>query len=142
MISDFEVRSKSNKIFRNRNPFEEYSVRIYDIDSYFHERYGGKMQFDNNNCEYISFKIDIYFSDYFLAVEIDNRTADRDIIFELRRQEALEEELDCKLIRITAGIDLEYEISYIQKFIDEFKDNKIKELKDENRNLMVKNAFN
>ena len=84
----------------------------------------------------------IYFSDYFLAVEIDNRNADRDIIFELRRQEALEEELDCKLIRITAGIDLEYEISYIQKFIDEFKDNKIKELKDENRNLMVKNAFN
>ena len=142
MISDFEVRSKSNKIFRNRNPFEEYSVRIYDIDSYFHERYGGKMQFDNNNCEYISFNIDIYFSDYFLAVEIDNRNADRDIIFELRRQEALEEELDCKLIRITAGIDLEYEISYIQKFIDEFKDNKIKELKDENRNLMVKNAFN
>ena len=50
MISDFEVRSKSNKIFRDRNPFEEYSVRIYDIDSYFHERYGGKMQFDNNNC--------------------------------------------------------------------------------------------
>ena len=33
MISDFEVRSQSNNIFRNRNPFEEYSVRIYDIDS-------------------------------------------------------------------------------------------------------------
>ena len=44
-------------------------------------------------------------------------------------------------IRINAGIDLEYEISYIQKLIVEFKDNKIKELKDENRNLMVKNAF-
>ena len=30
-----------------------------------------KIQFDNNGCKYILFRIDIYFSDRFLAVEID-----------------------------------------------------------------------
>ena len=39
MISDFEVRSKIYKIFKNHNPIEEYSARIYKIDPYFYERY-------------------------------------------------------------------------------------------------------
>ena len=50
-----------------------------------------KIQVDENGCKYISFRIDIYFSECLLAVEIDeNGHTDRDIIFEEKRQEALE----------------------------------------------------
>ena len=39
MIPDTEVRSKVNKIFRNHNPLEKYSVKIYKIDPYFYKQY-------------------------------------------------------------------------------------------------------
>ena len=37
--SEFEVKSKIRKIFKNQNLFEEYSVKIYEIDPYFYEHY-------------------------------------------------------------------------------------------------------
>ena len=36
---EFEVKSKLGKIFKNHNFLEEYSVRIYKIDSYFYKHY-------------------------------------------------------------------------------------------------------
>ena len=38
MIPDTEVRSKINKTFRNHNPLEKYSVKIYKIDPYIYEQ--------------------------------------------------------------------------------------------------------
>ena len=84
------------------------------------------------------FRIDIYFTEYRLAVEIDEKGyTDRDSKFEKLRQEALKKELNCKLIRIntsTENFDVDYEPSRIQLFISQFKDNKIKE-KDKNKKL-------
>ena len=80
------------------------------------------------------FRIDIYFSEYFLAVEIDEKGhTDRDIIFEEKRQKALEKKLGCKFIRVNTsnaenGYDLDYEVGNVQAFIDEFKNEKIKKL--------------
>ena len=52
-------------------------------------------------CKYILFRIDVYFTEYLLAVEIDEKGhADRDLIFEKKRQKALEQKLGCKFIRI------------------------------------------
>ena len=36
---DFDVKSKIGKFFKNQNPLEEYSVRIYEIDLYCYEHY-------------------------------------------------------------------------------------------------------
>ena len=69
MISDTEVRVKINKIFKNHNPLEKYSVKIYKIDPYFYEQHEKYIKVDDNNHKYISFKIDIYFSEYSLAVQ-------------------------------------------------------------------------
>ena len=94
-----------------------------------------KIQVDENGCKYISFRIDIYFSECFLAVEIDEKGhTDRDIIFEERRQKALEKKLVYKFIRINAknGYDLDYEVRNVQAFIDEFKNKKIKKLEKKN----------
>ena len=85
-----------------------------------------KTQVDKNGCKYIVFRIDIYFSECFLVVEIDEKgRTDRDIISE-------EKILGCKFIRTNTsntenGYDLDYEVGNVQAFIDEFKNKKIKE---------------
>ena len=39
---EFEVKSKIGKIFKNQNLLEEYSVKIYENEPYFYERYEKK----------------------------------------------------------------------------------------------------
>ena len=98
--AEFEVKSKIGNIFKNHNILEEYSVRIYKIDPDFSERYEKKIQVDNNGCKCILFRIDIYFSECSLAVQIDEKgLTDRDLIFEEKRQKALEKKIDCKFLR-------------------------------------------
>ena len=49
-----------------------------------------KIQVDENGCKYILFRIDIYFSECFLALEIDEKGhTNRDIIFEEKRQKSI-----------------------------------------------------
>ena len=60
-----------------------------------------KIQVDNNDQEYILFRIDIDFTEYFLAVEIDEKGhTDRDLIFEEKRQKTLEKKLNCTFIEL------------------------------------------
>ena len=60
-----------------------------------------KIQVSNNDQEYILFRIDIYFTEYFLAVEIDEKGhTDRDLIFEEKREKSLEKKLNCKFIEL------------------------------------------
>ena len=100
-----------------------------------------KIQVDKHRHKYILFRIDIYFSEYSLAVEIDEKGhTDRDFIFEEKRQKALEKKLGCKFIRINTsnvknGCDLDYKIGNIEAFIDELKNKKIKKLEKEIREM-------
>ena len=88
---EHEVKSKIGTIFVNKKILEEYSVNIYEIDPYFYEHYKKKVQIDNNDQEYILFRIDIYFTKYFLVVEINEKGhTDRDLIFEEKRPKTLE----------------------------------------------------
>ena len=93
-----------------------------------------KIQVDNNGCKYTLFRIEIHFIECFLAVEIDDKGhTDRDILFEEKREKALEKKLGCKFIRINTSnakndYDLGYEVGNVQVFIDEFKNKKIKKL--------------
>ena len=107
---------------------EEYSVKIYEIDPYFYEHCQEKIKVDKNEREYILFRIDIYFTEYFLSVKIDEQNhEDRELIFEKKRQEALVKKLSCKFIRINTsnakkGYDTDYKVSKIQTFISKFKE--------------------
>ena len=111
------------------------NVKIYKIDPYSYEHYEKQIQVDNNRRKYILFRIDIYFSEYSLAVEIDEKGhTDRDFIFEEKRQKALEKKLGCKFIRINTsntknGYDLDYKVGNIEAFIDKFKNKKNKRRK-------------
>ena len=89
-----------------------------------------KKNFDKNGIGYLLFIIDAYFNDFFLAVEIDEKGhTDGNIIFEEKRQKALEKKFGCKFIRMNTsnaknGYDLDYEVCNIEAFIDEFKNKK------------------
>ena len=128
---EHEVKSKIGNIFVNEKILGEYSVKIYEIDPYFQEHFRKKIQVDENGCKYVLFRIDIYFIEYLLAVEIDEKDyTDGDLIFEEKRQKALEKKLDFKFIRINTskeGYDADY-ASRIQTFTCKFKDRQLKKL--------------
>ena len=83
---EFEVKSKIGKLFMNEKILEEYSVKIYEIDPYFYDHYKEKIKADKNEREYILFRIDVYFTEYVLAVEIDKQNHEgRELIFEKKK---------------------------------------------------------
>ena len=95
--------------------------------------------------KYILFRIDVYFNKILLAVEIDEEGGhtDRDLIFEEKRQEALEKKLDCKFIRINTSnvknsYGLDYKVGNIEAFADEFKDRRLEKEKLEKDKLKKK----
>ena len=60
-----------------------------------------KIQVDGSCQKYILLKIDIYFTKYFLAIEIDEKGhTDRDLIFKNERQKALEKNLIVNLLEL------------------------------------------
>ena len=96
-----EVKSKTGNIFVNEKILEKYSVKIYKIDPYFWEHYKEKTQVHKNGCEYMLFRIDAYFTEYLLTVEIDKKKhVDRNLIFEEKRQKALEQNLLVNLLEL------------------------------------------
>ena len=146
---EHEVKSKIGNIFTNKKVLEEYS-KIYKIDPYFCGHYKQKIQVDKTWCEYILFWIDVYFTKYLLAIEIEGeKHVNRDLIFEEKRQ-ALEKKLDFKFIRINTskeGYDADYEVSRIKTFISEFKDKQLKKSNKKNKrtrrhNKRIKTSIN
>ena len=60
-----------------------------------------KIQVYKNGCEYILFRSDVCFNKFLLAVEIDEKEhTDRDLIFEEKRQQALEKTLVVHLLEL------------------------------------------
>ena len=66
---------------------------------------------ENMQTQYnvLSYRIDSYFLDYKLAIEIDeNGHRDRNIDNEMKRQKTIEQELGCKFIRIEGMLKTTY----------------------------------
>ena len=83
-------KKKKNKLWKKI--LEEYCIKIEKIDHYFLEHNKEKIQVDKNGCKYILFRIDVYFTEYFLAKEIDEK--------EEKRREALEKNLTVNLLEL------------------------------------------
>ena len=90
-----------------------------------------KIQTDENGSKYILFRIDISFIEYSLAVEIDEKDhTDRDLIFEEKRQKALEKKLKCTFIRINTSREIMMQTMKLVEYkylLDNLKKKKIKE---------------
>ena len=98
---EYEVKSKTGNIFVNEKILEEYSVKIYEMDPCFYEHYRTKIQVGEDGCKYILFRFDVYFTEYLLAVETNEKGhTDRDLIFEDKRQKTLEKNLVVNLLEL------------------------------------------
>ena len=54
--------------------------------SLFYKHYKEKIKVDKNESEYILLRIDVYFTEFFLAVEIDEQNHEgRDLVFEKKK---------------------------------------------------------
>ena len=127
MKPKLDDKSRIRKIFNNYNTYEDYYLKVYEIDNnYFHKQYKEKIQVDKNGNEYILLEIDIFFSEHNLVVDIEEKDGHKDLNVELKKQELLEEELNYSFIRINTNNDLDYKISSIKKFINDIKDIKKK----------------
>ena len=59
---------------------------------------------DKNGHKHILFKTDVNFTEYILAIEIDKQNHEgRELIFDEKRQKALEKKLGCEFIRINTS---------------------------------------
>ena len=68
---EHKVKSKIGNIFVNEKILEEYSIKIYKIDPYFYEHYKKKYKLTKMGMN--TFRTDVYFTKYLLAVEIDKK---------------------------------------------------------------------
>ena len=95
-------KEKQREHFRTISGFKEYDIMNVTekttLDSIKNIFEGENIQ---THYRVLGYEIDIYFHDYKRAVQIDEKChQDRDISRETERQKALEEELNCKFIRI------------------------------------------
>ena len=95
-------KEKQRENFRTILGFKEYDIMGVTektaLDSVKNAFEGENIQ---THYRVLGYEIDIYFYDYKLAVEIDEKGhQDRDISREIERQKSLEKELSCKFIRI------------------------------------------
>ena len=90
---------------------------------------------ENMQTQYtvLGYRIDLYFHKYKLAIEVDELGHnDRNIDYEIKRQQALERELNCVLIRINPdaiGFNIFREINKIHRHINKLKEQTKKQTK-------------
>ena len=140
MIANYEisvsmehvVKSKIGPIFVNEEILEEYSIRIYEIDSYFYEHYKKRyklvIMIKNTYClEFIFILLNILYQQKLMKKVILT-----EILF-LKKKDKWHQKkkLNCTFIRINTSKKNyygDYEASRIQTFISSSNKNKIKEL--------------
>ena len=81
VLSEYSVKAKIGKIFLNERILEEYYTKIYETDPYFYKNCNEKIKVDKNGHKYILLRIDVYFSEYNLAVEVDEKDILTEILF-------------------------------------------------------------
>ena len=63
-----------NKWFQILKFFSVQNLKLkFEINSYFYENYKKKIKVSKYESECILFRIDVYFTEYFLAIEIDEQ---------------------------------------------------------------------
>ena len=96
-----EVTPKSIE-FRSKCGFNQYNIKLTKEQSVL-KSVMDTFEGENMQTQYsvLGYRIDLYFHDYKLAIEVDEKGhKDRNIDHEVKRQKVLEKELSCKFIRI------------------------------------------
>ena len=96
-----DCRTTAAYKFRTRSEFRHHDV-ILTKEQLVLTKIMSSFEGENMQTQYhpLGPRIDLYFHDYKLAIEIDkNGHSDRNIDYEIKRQKAIEQELGCTFIR-------------------------------------------
>ena len=88
--------------FRSKLGFTRYDITLKKESSVL-KSITDTFEGGNTETQYyvLTYKIDLYFHDYKLAIEVDEKKhKDRRIDYEIKRQKTIEEKLGCVFIRI------------------------------------------
>ena len=128
---EHEVKSKIGNIFVNQKILEEYSGKIYEIDSYFYEPYRKKYKL-------MKMGVNIYYLELiFILLNIPQpqklmkKIILTQTLFLKRKIKKKQKKFGCNFVRNNTSkksYDPDYESSRIQTFISKFKDRKLKKL--------------
>ena len=97
-----DCRRTASQKFRIRLGFKQYYVILTKEQSVL-TKIKSSFKRENMQTQYsvLGYRIDLYFHDYKLTIEIDeNGHSHRNIDFEIKKQKATERELGCAFIRI------------------------------------------
>ena len=88
--------------FRSKLGFNQYDIKLSKEQSVLKSAMDG-FEGENMQTQYsvLGYRIDLYFHNYKLAIEVDEKGhKNRNIDHEIKRQKAIEKELGCEFIRI------------------------------------------
>ena len=97
-----DCRTTSAHKFRTRLEFKQYNVNLTNEQSVL-TKILNLFEGENMQTKYyiLSYRIDKYFNDYKLAIEIDESGhSDRNFDWEIKRKKVIEQKLGCQFIRI------------------------------------------
>ena len=97
-----DCRTTSAHKFRTKLGFKQYDV-IFTKEESVLTKIMTSLEGENMQAQYnvLGYRIDLYFHEYKLAIEIDeNGHNDRNIDYKMKRRKAIKQELFCKFIRI------------------------------------------
>ena len=102
MIMHCRVSTAETIEFKSKLGFNQYYIALTKeksvVKSIMNAFEGENMQ---TQYRVLGYKIDLYFHDYKLAIDVDeNNNKDRNIDQEIKREKAIEKEIDCEFIRI------------------------------------------
>ena len=95
-------KEENRKNFRVFLSFKEYNIMLTKEQSVL-KSVMDAFEGENMQTQYsvLGYRIDLYFHDYKLAIEVDEKGhKNRNIDHEIKRQEVIKEKLGCKFIRI------------------------------------------
>ena len=109
---------------------------------FFNEHHKEKIKVDKNGCEYILFRIDVYFTEYFLAVEIDEQSHEgRELILRKKEKKHQKKNLVTNLLELIQVMQKEAMIQAMNstkyKYLSVNLNTKKKELEDKIKKLKL-----
>ena len=120
-------KTTSDYKFRTRSGFKQYDVILAKQQSVL-TKIMISFEWENMQTKYkvLTYRIDMYFHDYKLAIEIhDNGHSDKNIDYEIRTQKAIEQQFRCRFIRTDPKrktlIFLELSVKYLDTLNNRLK---------------------
>ena len=137
-------------LFMNQKILEEYSVKIYEIHTYFYDHHKEKIKVAKMSVNTYYLELMSILLNTFQLQKLMNKTTKAEILSLKKKDKRYQKKkLGCKFITINTSnakkdYDTDYEVSKIQTFISKFNDKKnlkkrqkLKELEEEIKKLKL-----